>query len=259
METPELDELTFEPSAWDLAMSIGLMADEETDRVALDELADAMLVWAEEETLDRLTKDALEHLWEEELEEVIREGLARVGEDPDWSRPASHARQALDEHGKNSEIAHEVVRHLAMQLGQADQPIFACLCCIDDGLETVEPSARREQARRAAVLARRNADIPDEDLQAAISQLGDDRPRRGVGDARTPRSGAPKTRAARSTRIVLDAGACDRADEDRHRTSTGGSRRRRRLDGALYLDAGGGGNARSELTLRAISRSHGCG
>jgi hypothetical protein len=75
METPELDELTFEPTAWDLAMSIWLMVDEGSDRTALDELADAMLVWAEEEKLDELTKDALGQLWEQELEEAIREGF----------------------------------------------------------------------------------------------------------------------------------------------------------------------------------------
>jgi hypothetical protein len=199
METPELDELTFEPTDWDLAMSIWLMVDEDSDRAALDELADAMLVWAKEETLDELTKDALAHLWEEELEEAIREGLTRASADPEWSRAASRACQALDEHGEDSEIAHETVRHLAMQLGQEDQPFFACLCCIDDGLETVEPSAKREQARRAAVLARRNADISDSELHAAISQLGATDPADALG---TPeRREAVRRRLARLGRL----------------------------------------------------------
>ena len=83
-------------------------------RAALDELADAMLVWAEEETLDRLTKEALEHLWDEELEKEIREGLARVGP---GSRagpgPRRVAGEQLAEHGKNSVIARGSVRHLA--------------------------------------------------------------------------------------------------------------------------------------------------
>jgi len=170
VEQADLDELTFEPSAWDLAMSIGIGVDPESDRAALDELADAMLVWSEEEKLDELTDRALGCLWGEELEAMIREGLAGVRGDPEWLRAAANARLALDEHAAKSEIAREVVRHLAMQLGQADQPLFACLCCIDEGLELLEPSARRERARRAAVLARRNAEVSDAELQVALRE-----------------------------------------------------------------------------------------
>jgi hypothetical protein len=199
MDVPELDELTFRPTTWDLAMSIGLIAEPETDRGALAELADAMLVWADETLLDSLTDAALPRLWDGEIEAAVREGLVRVAEKPEWSAAASEAIEALDGDSGRSEIAREVVRHLAMQLGQADQPFFACLCCIDDGLETVEPSARREEARRAAVLARRNADISDTELRAAISQLGSTDPVEALG---TPeRREAVRRRLARLGRL----------------------------------------------------------
>ena len=126
MDVPELDDLTFKPTTWDLAMSIGLMADPETDRDALDELADAMLVWADEKLLDSLTDAALPLLWDSEIEAAVREGLVRLAEDAEWSEGASESIEALDVDSGRSEIAREVVRHLAMQLGQADQPIL-CL------------------------------------------------------------------------------------------------------------------------------------
>ncbi len=62
-----LDDFVFEPTPWDLAFSIGIGVDPETDRAALDELADAMLMWAPEPTLERLTGPALDALWDDEL------------------------------------------------------------------------------------------------------------------------------------------------------------------------------------------------
>lgn len=178
MEEPEFDDLSFEttefePTEWDLAMSIGLRVDVESDREALDELADAMLVWAADSTLDPLTDEAMIRLWDDELEADIRTGLNRVGAiDAEWSAAASRAITDLDATRGRSQIAREVVRHLAMQLGNADQPLFACLCCIDDVLDTLEPGARRERARRAAILARRNAAVPADELRAAAGQAG---------------------------------------------------------------------------------------
>src|SRR5439155_21249046 len=92
-EPTELDweadeELPFEPTAWDLAMSIRLGFQPESDGAALDELADAMLVWADDDS-ERLTDVAVERLWNEELAEDIRAGLARVAvRGPEWRRAA---------------------------------------------------------------------------------------------------------------------------------------------------------------------------
>ena len=63
MSEPELDlldDFVFEPTAWDLAFSLGIGVDPETDPPVLDELADAMLMWAPEPTLERLTAPALD-------------------------------------------------------------------------------------------------------------------------------------------------------------------------------------------------------
>ena len=73
-----LDDFVFEPTPWDLAFSIGIGVDPETDRAALDELADAMLMWAPEPTLERLTEPALDALWDDELAGWIRDGLVRL-------------------------------------------------------------------------------------------------------------------------------------------------------------------------------------
>ena len=79
-----LDDFVFEPTPWDLAFSIGIGVDPETDRAALDELADAMLMWAPEPTLERLTGPALEALWDDDLPRWIREGLVRLsGDEPE--------------------------------------------------------------------------------------------------------------------------------------------------------------------------------
>jgi hypothetical protein len=172
MDVRELDDdLTFEPTTWDLAMSIAPGVDPESDRDALDELADAMLVWADEPLLQALTDAALPAIWDGELEGMVREGLAALS-DPAWAPAARRSIEALDLQSGRSQIAGEVVRHLAMQLGQADQPFFACLCCIDETLETCDPSARRELARRSALLARRNAELSADEIQSAIGQVG---------------------------------------------------------------------------------------
>ena len=82
----------WDPTDWDLAMAIALGVEPDSDREALDELADAMLVWADEEA-DRLTPAAVERLWDDELESDIRRGLVRVaGLGADWRRAAARAR-----------------------------------------------------------------------------------------------------------------------------------------------------------------------
>src|SRR5215218_6116179 len=131
----DLDDFTFEPTAWDLAMSIGVVVEPDSDRAALDELADATLVWAGEDVLAPLIDQAARRLWAGELEASVREGLVQLAEKPDWSSGAAAAIQELDLKSGRSDVAREVVCHLAMQLGQADQPFCACLCCIDEELE----------------------------------------------------------------------------------------------------------------------------
>ena len=91
-----LDDYVFEPSAWDLAFTIGIGVDPETDRDALDELADAMLMWAPEPILERLTTPALEALWDDEIEQWTRDGLARLAAKEGWEEAAEVNRQMLE-------------------------------------------------------------------------------------------------------------------------------------------------------------------
>src|SRR5436309_4971609 len=104
-----LDDFVFEPNGWDFAMSIGIGVDPETDRAALDELADAMLVWAEGVELERLTDEAVERLWDDELELLVRGGIVRLAAEEDWRKAATAALAEFDRDPRRSEIAREVV------------------------------------------------------------------------------------------------------------------------------------------------------
>jgi hypothetical protein len=163
-----LDEFTFEPNAWDLAMGIGIGVDLETDRPALDELADAMLVWAKGARFERLTDDAIERIWDDELGGMVREGLVRLSAKGDWERAAGAALVEFDRDPRRSDVSREVVRHLAMQLGQTDHPPFFCLCCVEDGLSAAESESKREHALRVAIVAARSAKVPESELRAAL-------------------------------------------------------------------------------------------
>jgi hypothetical protein len=61
-----------------------------------------------------------------------------------------------------------VVRHLAMQLGSADHPVFFCLCCVEETLVSAEPADRRAHAVRVAIVATRNAGVPIAEIQEAL-------------------------------------------------------------------------------------------
>jgi hypothetical protein len=163
-----LDDFVFEPNAWDFAVDMRIGVDLEADRAALDELADAMLVWAQGPALERLTDDAVERLWDAELEGMVREGIVRLSSLDGWEQGAAAALAEFDRDPPRSEVAREVVRHLAMQLGSADHPVFFCLCCIEEALVRAEPAGRRAHAVRVAIVARRNAGVPASELQDAL-------------------------------------------------------------------------------------------
>ncbi|MFL5962280.1 MAG: hypothetical protein ACJ757_05240 [Gaiellaceae bacterium] len=164
-----LDDFVFEPNAWDLATDMWIGVDPETDRPALDELADAMLVWAQGRELERLTDEAIERLWEGELEGMIRDGLVRLAGQDGWERGAAAALAEFDRDPPRSEVAREVVRHLAMQLGSADHPVFFCLCCVEEAVVRAEPAERRAHAVRVAIVATRNAGVPTAEIQEALA------------------------------------------------------------------------------------------
>jgi hypothetical protein len=167
------DEFVFEPNGWDMATDIGIRVDPDADREALDELADAMLVWMPDgPLLERLTTDALDALWSDELEATIREGLADLRERNAWRAGVDAALVELDRDPRAAEVSREVVRHLAMQLSQEDAPLFFCLHCLDEVMASAPGADRRRLASEAAIVARRNAAVPDEGLRRAVAALG---------------------------------------------------------------------------------------
>ena len=174
-DSEDEDDWVFEPSAWDLALAIRLGVEPENDRAALDELADAMLVWADDDESERLTDLAVERLWSDELGEDIRAGLVRVAaQGPEWRNAADDALTALARAPRAAPVTRAVVQELAAQLSAADHPPFFCACCVDESLAHVPAEKRREVARGVAIVAVRNAGFSDEELRAAARLVAAD-------------------------------------------------------------------------------------
>jgi hypothetical protein len=194
------DELPFEPWAWDLAMCIRLGV-EETDRAVLDELADAMLVWADDAESERLTDVAVERLWSDELREDIRAGLERVAaQGPEWRQSCDAALATFERAPREAPVTRAVVQELAWHLSSLDHPPFFCTCCIEEGLANVPAERRREIARGVAIVAVRNAGFSDEELRAASRLVSADD---AVGRLATPvRRHAVRERLARIGRLA---------------------------------------------------------
>jgi hypothetical protein len=162
-------------AAWGLAVAIGLMPDEEQDRPALDELADAMLVWADEEALDAVTTKAVEQVWGDELAGEIRAPLDLLTADDYWAADARRALEELDRVGPASAIARAVVQFVAQQLGNLDQGFSFCLCCLDELVQRLPASGRRAATVQAAVVAVRDVAVPEDEVRDALRQHPVDR------------------------------------------------------------------------------------
>jgi hypothetical protein len=188
------DEFVFEPSAWDLAFALGIRVEAENDRLALDELADAMLVWMEDgPQLERLTSEAMSVLWTRELEESVREGLVSLCRKDEWRSGAEAALAELERDPRQAQVAREVVRHLALDLSNEDTPFLFCVHCVDEQLGNAPRDEWRAIAVQAAVVARRNAAVPRNHLEAQVARLG--RASHGLGT--TERRRAVRNRLGR--------------------------------------------------------------
>jgi hypothetical protein len=202
LERLDDDDFVFEPTAWDLAMAIGLLFDNDADRVvALDELADAMLVWADDDESERLTDEAVAAIWNDELAREIDRGLRRVAELGDeWEPAATVALQELARVSSRAEVVRAVVQHLAMQLSQADHPPFFCVCCIDELLRETPQRDRRALACRVAIVARRNARLSESELRTALAGAASEQPVRYL--ATFERREAVRARLGRIGRVA---------------------------------------------------------
>src|SRR5581483_8555488 len=63
----------------------------------------------------------------------------------------------------------EVVRHLAMDLGNGDAPFFFCLHCLEEAMARAPAEERRELAVQVAIVARRNAAVPADELRRHVA------------------------------------------------------------------------------------------
>jgi hypothetical protein len=217
---------TWDPTPWDLASAIRIGVDLEKDRAALDELADAMLVWADTQA-DRLTPAAVARLLDDELEAEIRSGLERVAElGDDWARSAAAALAEFQRDPRAAAITQAVVQELAQEISSRDHPWFFCTGCLEEGLSHAPAESRREMARQAAIVARRNADVPEAELAAAlgravieppIDRLGT-RERRAAVRARLGRIGSLAEQSmpvlAAELRLIGDEPLSPRAADD---------------------------------------------
>jgi hypothetical protein len=160
------EELAFEPTAWDLASAIGICVDDRTDRQALGELADAMLVWMDDgPELEHLTSVAISALWSDGLEAMIAAGLTRLCRENDWRSAAQASLADLERDPRAAEISQEVIRHLALEVANDDAPVLFCLHCLEEHLGRVAPAERRALAVQVAIVARRDAAVPRRRLE----------------------------------------------------------------------------------------------
>lgn len=167
------EEFRFEPTAWDLAVAIGIRAEPENDRGALDELADAMLVWmADGPELDRLTSEAMSAMWTRQLETMVREGLVSLCRDEEWRSGAEAALAELDLDPRTAQVSREVVRHLALDLANHDTPFPFCLHCLEEHVRNAPPEERRAIAVQAAVVACRDAAVPRNRGESRVAAPG---------------------------------------------------------------------------------------
>jgi hypothetical protein len=199
----DLDDYVFEPNAWDFAVSMGIGLDPEKDPPALDELADAMLVWAQGPALERLTDDAVERLWDAELEGMVRDGIVQLSGQDGWEQGGAAMLEEFDRDPPRSEVAREVVRYLAMQVGGADHPVFFCPCCIEEMLVRADPAERRGHAVRVAILATRNAGVPVAEVQEALAGAARSSPVERLGTAE--RRAAIRTRLGRLGELATES------------------------------------------------------
>ena len=140
-------------------------------RAALEELGDALLVWAPTETLDQITRRALELVWTPQLERDVRDCVVELEADPRYADITARALYELDSDHGGSKLAREFIRQVALQYAHDDLPLF-CLCCIDEAVKNRDGPARRARALEAVAIAAADANVGEAELRGAVRQAG---------------------------------------------------------------------------------------
>jgi Arc/MetJ-type ribon-helix-helix transcriptional regulator len=160
-------ELNDDAVGW-LAVGIGLEHGPEDRCPEVDELGDALLVFADAETIQRLTPAAVDTLWNAELEGMIRDGLTALTARGGWEVGPEAVVRELDERGKESAIGHAVVQQLAQGVAREGVDPFFCLDCLEEVVARAEPAERRQRACEAAALGARDVAIDLDELREAM-------------------------------------------------------------------------------------------
>ncbi len=180
------DDFVFVPDAWDIAMTFALDLEPTLTCAALVELADAMVMWAEGEEAEQLTTQAIDGVWSAAFEEQIRVGIADAsGLGDDWRAAADRAAADFERAPRESAVARAALQQFAWAFGHEGAPPLFCLCCIDEAVSHAPPGERRQRALQAAILAVRDAAVPDDEVAAALAasapgRLATDERRRAV-------------------------------------------------------------------------------
>jgi len=140
-------------------------------RRALEELGDALLVWACGETLDEITRRAISLVWTRGLERDVRDCVVELENDPRYADITARALYELDTDHGDSKLAREFIRQVALQYAHHDLPFF-CLCCIDEGVKNREGPARRLAALEAVAVAAADAKVDESEVRDALRRAG---------------------------------------------------------------------------------------
>jgi hypothetical protein len=151
-----------------LAMDVGREW-EDGDIELLAPLIDAAFVWADDETLARIATPIVELLWQNELREDLERALAESAQEAPHIRKVLHAAQAdLAGGPRRSRFARAVVEQAAHELAFAELQPVHCILCVEERLWRTPPEERAAVALRVARCASRIADVPQEELRAAL-------------------------------------------------------------------------------------------
>jgi hypothetical protein len=134
----------------------------------IDELADAVLAWADDDDLEAILSRTIERCWGPALEDDLRDALDELAFTPACRQRARTALADLEARHGASEAARSFVLQCAMQYAQDTAPFMFCLCCIEERLANVALVERAGVALEAARIAVRDVEVERREIASAV-------------------------------------------------------------------------------------------
>jgi hypothetical protein len=158
-----------EDAARDLALCVPLEWSEPEIEL-LAPLVDAVIVWADDDVIERIATPIAEELWQGSLRDDIETALADTAvTSPHVRKRLRKARKDLAAGPREGRIARAFLTQGAVQLAFREQEPIHCILCVQDVLTASAPCNRRSVALRVARMAQRAAAVPDAELRAAVA------------------------------------------------------------------------------------------